>query len=358
VSNSADRPFKNIIRSRDQLFDLGCRQAELLHNAQLPHEHGLLPLAITPSLLTGCTWRKDDPILKQFLPDVRELTGLPVESPDPLGENLHGELPGLIHQYPNRVLIRANSECAAYCRFCYRRSLLHGRRGYISDKDIVAIAAYLRQRRHSVREVLLSGGDPLFASLARITGLLAAIRNSLPDALIRICTRIPIVAPEMIQQELLSTLSNFEPLIMVLHCNHPAELSPAVRAGLRAMKQNGLSMISQTVLLRGINDDSTILEELFNQLLACAVQPYYLFQGDLALGTGHFRVPLSRGLQLYAELRRKLSGLALPRYAVDAPDGKGKMYLPEDIVGRTEAGWLLRNAFGKEAVYPEEAVDS
>lgn len=354
---AATNTFNTIFRTAGQLKAEGWIQPDVLLAATLPARHGLLPFAFTLDLMRAATCAPGDPVLRQFLPDSRELIAVPGESADPLGEGQHGELPRLIHQYPNRVLIRANSECAAYCRFCYRRSLLHEKRGFISDSELADIGSYLKRKVDSVQEVLLSGGDPLFASYGRVEKLLTAIRASLPAALIRICTRVPLVSPQSVTPALLDILSRHEPVVLVLHCNHPQELSPPVRELLQAIKKRGLSMVSQTVLLRGINDSSAVLAGLFNRLTSLAVQPYYLFQGDLALGTAHFRVPLSRGLEIYSELRRTLSGLALPRYAVDAPDGKGKMYLPEDIVGRVEGGWLLRNAFGKEAVYPEERAE-
>ncbi|MBU0933976.1 MAG: KamA family radical SAM protein, partial [Spirochaetes bacterium] len=314
-----------------------------------------LPFAVSPQLLNIASADPADPVLRQFIPDRQELIHLKTEAPDPLGENNHSMLPGLIHQYPSRVLVRANSECAAYCRFCYRRSLQHSRRGFISETEQKNICDYLRTKRTEVTEILVSGGDPLFASNGMIEKLLMGLRQSLPEAIIRLCTRMPIVVPERIDALTARLLADFKPLLVVLHCNHPAELASAQMAAIRQLQNAGVQLISQTVLLRDINDSAEILERLFTSLIRLGVQPYYLFQGDLASGTAHFRVPLSAGLSLYSELRKRLSGLALPRFAVDAPGGKGKMYLPEDIVKKTAEGWLLRNAFGHEAIYPEES---
>jgi lysine 2,3-aminomutase len=343
----------DIIRSEAALAGTAFDRPDFRRRAGLPTADAL-PFAVSRALLDYARADPQDPLVRQFFPSAAERLCRPEESPDPLSERLHGVLPRLIHQYPNRVLIRVNGECAAYCRFCYRRGLLHERRGWLSPAEAAAIGRYLEERRGVIKEVLLSGGDPLFASDQRLAELLQLLRRSLPEAVLRVCTRLPVVLPGRVTAGLTELLQAASPLVLVLHCNHPAELSAEVRASLSRLRLAGIPLVGQSVLLRGVNDRAEILEQLCNDLLACGVQPYYLFQGDLAAGTAHFRVALSRGLALYAELRRRLSGLALPRYAVDAPDGKGKMYLPEDIAGRDDSGWLLRNAFGAEARYPEE----
>ncbi|HAP44237.1 MAG TPA: KamA family radical SAM protein [Spirochaetaceae bacterium] len=342
-----------IIRSSAELAGTAFDALEFRQRADLPGAADL-PFAVSRPLLYRAQPDPADPLVRQFFPTAAERQTWPAESPDPLSERLHGIMPRLIHQYPNRVLIRVNGECAAYCRFCYRRGLLHERRGWLSPTEASDIGRYLAARRGAIKEVLLSGGDPLFASDHRLAELLQLLRRSLPEAVLRLCTRLPVALPERITASLTALLQAAAPLVLVLHCNHPSELSADVKAGLTRLRLAGVPLVGQSVLLRGVNDRAETLEQLCNDLLACGVQPYYLFQGDLAAGTAHFRVALSRGLALYAELRRRLSGLALPRYAVDAPDGKGKMYLPEDIVGLDETGWHLRNAFGAEARYPEE----
>ena len=206
-----------------------------------------------------------------------------------------------------------------------------------------------------IREILVSGGDPLIANDEKLGTLLATLWTAVPGVTLRICTRTPIVLPSRITPELIRLVSSGNPVWFVIHVNHPAELGKEARAAFQALVHAGIPLATQTVLLRNINDNPDILEQLFSQLVSLRAKPYYLFQGDLAAGTSHFRVPLSRGIEIYSQLRSRLSGLELPRYAVDVPGGLGKAYLPEDIIERSKDGWLLRVASGKRGWYPEES---
>ena len=294
-----------------------------------------------------------DPILAQALPSPAELNSSPLEMVDPLSEENHSPLPGLVHQYSSRILLRTTGECPVYCRYCFRRSLLPHERGFMSDEAQNAIRTYL-ETHPGVREVLVSGGDPLTASTAKLEALFARLRAGRPGILIRLCTRAPVTLPDRVDEELVDMLSRYKPLRVVIQANHPAEISPLFTEKIGMLLSAGLPVRSQTVLLRGVNDSAETLEALFAGLVQVGVDPYYLFQGDMAAGTAHFRVPLSRGLRIYEELRRRLSGLELPRYAVDAPDGGGKMYLPESVVGLEDGFWLLRGPDGSVHRYPEE----
>lgn len=324
-----------------------------------------LPFAATPYWLSLASedWHscsKDsrgvpsDPILAQALPSPAEHEGLPGESTDPLSESAHSPLPRLVHQYASRILIRCTGECPLYCRHCFRRSLLAEERGFMNEAAQVAVGAYL-SKHPEVREVLVSGGDPLSASTAMLEGLFARLRAARPGILIRLCTRAPVTLPNRVDGALVAMLARFKPLRVVIQANHPLEISPLFIERIALVSGAGIPVRSQTVLLKGINDSADTLEELFVALMRAGVDPYYLFQGDLASGTAHFRVPLSRGLRIYDDLRRRLSGLELPRYAVDAPDGAGKLYLPECVVGLKDGRWLLRAPDGSIHMYPEEA---
>jgi lysine 2,3-aminomutase len=227
-------------------------------------------------------------------------------------------------------------------------------RGYVTDAELQAIGSALRGMS-GLREILVSGGDPLVASDYKIAKLLSALRTAVPGVSLRICTRTPVVLPSRITGELIDLAKTGGPVWFVVQVNHPAELVPQARDAFSRLVRAGIPVAVQSVLLRGINDSPDILEDLFGHLVSLGAKPYYLFQGDLAAGTSHFRVPLSRGLAIYAQLRSRLSGLELPRYAVDVPGGLGKAYLPEDIVRRSEEGWLLRTASGRSGWYPEEA---
>jgi lysine 2,3-aminomutase len=294
-----------------------------------------------------------DPILAQALPSPAELNILPLEMVDPLCEEDHSPLPGLVHQYSSRILLRTTVECPVFCRHCFRRSLLPHKRGFMSDNAQEAVKAYL-ETHPGVREVLVSGGDPLTASTVKLEVLFARLRAGRPGILIRLCTRAPVTLPDRVDEELVGMLSRFKPLRVVIQVNHPAELSSLFAEKMSMLLRAGLPIRSQTVLLRGVNDSADTLEALFSGLVRVGVDPYYLFQGDMAAGTAHFRVPLSRGLRIYEELRRRLSGLELPRYAVDAPDGAGKMYLPESVIGLEDGFWLLKGPDGSVHRYPEE----
>ena len=298
-----------------------------------------------------------DPILAQTLPSGLEDEVSPGELADPLGESMHSPMPRLVHQYPSRVLVRASGDCALLCRHCFRRSLLPAERGFIGPEAMEALKTYL-MAHEEVREVLVSGGDPLTASdelLGRLLDSIDAARNERRSISIRLCTRVPVVLPERVTPALAELLEGRKPLRMAVQVNHSAELSPGFKRAGELILKAGVPILVQTVLLRGINDSADELESLFSGLAHLGIQPYYLFQGDLAAGTAHFRVPLSRGLAIYAELRKRLSGSELPRYAVDAPGGGGKLYLPEDIAGRDENDWMLRSPDGRLHRYPEES---
>jgi lysine 2,3-aminomutase len=226
-------------------------------------------------------------------------------------------------------------------------------RGWMSVETLEEIPRYLLAH-NEIREVLVSGGDPLTASDARLAELFSLIRAGRSGIRIRLCTRIPISLPQRITDSLISLLGAHTPLHLIVHINHPREISKGFIEGIQRVHHAGIVVRSQSVLLRGINDSADTLEELFIAISQCGIDPYYLFQGDLATGTSHFRTPLSKGLDIYRELRRRLSGLELPRYAVDAPGGGGKLYLPESVRGREGNTWLLEAPDGSIHRYPEE----
>ncbi len=295
-----------------------------------------------------------NPLLAQALPSPAEARVAPCELSDPLGEASHTIGNRTVRQYRSRVLVRATGECFLFCRHCYRRALLPSERTFISDKAMRDLTEILRAHEE-VREVLISGGDPLTASDEQLRRLIDAVRAVPRRILIRLCTRAPVVQPRRVTNELVELLAASRPIHVILQINHPKELSETFLVRAESLAKAGIPLHSQSVLLRGINDEVSTLVELFSSLSINGIQPYYLFQGDLAQGTSHFRVPLSRGLELYSALRRELSGLELPRYAVDAPGGGGKVYLPEGIVERRGDLWILRAPDGSLHEYPEES---
>lgn len=302
---------------------------------------------------------RTDVIRRQFFPSPEEARILPYELEDPLGEAHFRVAPRLVHQYYDRVLLLANGTCAAYCRHCFRRSWTATLQGFITEKELEPIGAYL-SAHPEVREVLVSGGDPLVGSDERLEALFKALRAARPGILLRIGSRMPIMDPERITADLVGLFRHYRPLRLILHINHSKELAPEVRSALGGLIDGGIPVHTQTVLLRGVNDSSPVLAELFRELLDLGATPYYLFQGDLAPGTGHFRVNLERALCIYQELTRLISGLGLPTFAVDLPGGGGKVHLHpgciegEEVDASGQVWYLLRSRDNRLWRYPKE----
>jgi lysine 2,3-aminomutase len=319
---------------------------------------GLLPFGVSPYFASLARPEPEDPIRRQFFPDPREALPDPCALDDPLGEGRHRAVPRLIRQYRDRALLLAGGACGAYCRYCFRRVWLAGAPDFIGPRELEAALGWL-ERRPEIREILVSGGDPLGADNGVLEELFQRLRKARPGILLRICTRAPVVNPDRLGKETLALFRRFRPLRLSVHLNHPREFSGPCREGLGAAADSGIPVHVQTVLLRGVNDDAAILAELFRRCLDSGLSPYYLFQMDLAPGTAHFRVPLKRGLALYRELGTLISGLGLPAYAVDLPGGGGKIRLHEDSIAAERLGpqgpvYLLKDGAGKLWEYPAE----
>ena len=277
------------------------------------------------------------------------------ELSDPLGAKLYQKTDRLVHQYKNRCLLLTTSKCFTYCRFCFRRSFAGQGTGFINSAEMQEVSDYLGAHPE-IKEILISGGDPMTGSDQKLNALFYAIRKARPGILIRLCTRSPIFAPERFTPETIALLKKYAPLWIIPHINHPAEISEKWSKKtfdlLNQFVQNGIPVQSQTVLLRGINDDVKTLTTLFENLVFMGIKPGYLFQTDLAEGTSHFRVPLERGKALYLELKKELSGLSLPVYAVDLPGGGGKVNIMATDFVKDGENWKTVDANGKEWFYP------
>lgn len=296
----------------------------------------------------------DDPIRRQFIPLVDEYSVREYELTDPLGENQYNPLPRLVHRYKDRVLLLVTDTCAMYCRHCFRRSFAGHEGKTVTSGEIEQVASYLDQHRE-VNEILLSGGDPLTCSDRKIESILTSIRKVRPHMVIRLATRIPVVLPQRITPSLVEILSINGPLWVVTQFNHHREITAKSQEATALLVDKGIPVINQTVLLKGINDTVEELEVLFQSLVRLRIKPYYLFQGDLAAGTSHLRVPLKKGKELMKILRNCVSGLALPVFAVDMPDGGGKIPLTEDYSLREDKeNYYFRNIEGREYSYPKE----
>lgn len=309
------------------------------------------PLRITPYYL-GLIETIGDPIWRQCVPDIRELNAAGLS--DPLGEEDLSPLPAVVHRYPDRVVFFASGSCASYCRFCTRKRKVGCAGMALSFRELRAGIDYIAATPQ-IKDVILSGGDPLLLPDAVLGDLLARIRAIPHVEIIRIGTRIPVTLPERITENLCALLQRFQPLYINTHFNHPRELTTAAAAACGKLANAGLPLGNQTVLLRAVNDNPQILAILFRGLLKIRVRPYYLHQMDLTCGTAHFRTPLKTGLDIMQELRGPVSGLALPHYVIDLPGGKGKIPLLPDYVQRHGSTLLLRTPAGEAVEYPDIA---
>lgn len=274
----------------------------------------------------------------------------PGELSDPLGEEVHSPVPGLVHTYPDKVLLFATLDCAVYCRYCTRGRLVGRGQGTEDEGD--ARFRYLEDHTE-IRDVLISGGDPLILSDERLDELLARVRRIPHVRTVRLGSKVPAVFPERITAALARILAKHR-VWLQLHFIHPAELTDEMTRACDLLSEAGVPMVSQTVLLKGINDDTGTLTELFYGLLERRVKPYYLFQCDPVFGSSAFRTPVEQGLQIIRELQGRISGLAMPHFAIDAPGGGGKItLLPDSTIRRDSDGILLANYEGKEYRYPE-----
>jgi len=316
---------------------------------------GHMPVGITPyyaSLLNLEDPR--DPIRRMMVPVGDELLRGPGEADDPLGEDAHMPVPGLVHRYPDRVLFLVTNFCAIYCRYCTRSRMVgqHGEYHFNSDQFERALG-YIAEHPQ-IRDVLLSGGDPLSLNDDRLQWLLCRLRRIRHVEFVRIGTKIPTTLPQRITPELAKLLRRYHPLWMSIHFMHPTELTPEVAEACERLADAGIPLGSQTVLAKGINDDVETMKRLFHGLLKVRVRPYYIYQCDPISGSSHFRTPISKGLEIIAGLRGHTTGYAVPNFVVDAPGGGGKIpLLPDSVVGREGGDLLLRNFEGKMFRYPD-----
>jgi lysine 2,3-aminomutase len=265
-----------------------------------------------------------DPIARQFVPDARELVVAPEESPDPIGDDAHSPVEGIVHRYPDRVLLKLVNVCAVYCRFCFRREMVGPGQGALSPAVLDCAIDYIRQNPR-IWEVILTGGDPLVLSARRLRDVVTRLAGIAHVKIIRVHTRVPVAAPERITPALVRTLRVLDKAtFVVLHANHPRELTAKVRAACARFIDAGIPMLSQSVLLRGVNDDAETLGALMRKLVENRIKPYYLHHADLAPGTSHLRTSVAEGQALMRKLHGRTSGLCQPAYVLDIPGGFGK----------------------------------
>jgi lysine 2,3-aminomutase len=315
-----------------------------------------LALAITPYFFNLIDPADEKcPIRSQVIPRIEETNTAPWEMSDPCGEDAHSPVPGLVHRYPDRVLFLVTDRCASYCRYCTRSRLVSNATGYDFHPEFEKQIAYVRNHPE-VRDVLLSGGDPLLLSDDKLEYLLSQLRAIPHVEFLRIGSRIPIFLPQRITPALCTMLKKYHPLFLSIHSNHPRELTTEVREAVGRLADAGIPLGNQSVLLRNVNDDVTVMRALVQKLLMCRVRPYYLYQCDLIAGSSHLRASVRKGLEVMEGLRGHTTGYAIPQYVIDAPGGGGKVPVnPEYVLSRNADRVVIRNFEGKIFEYPEAA---
>ncbi len=319
-------------------------------------------VAVSPHLLSLVDPADpNDPIARQFLPSLDELVTLPEELSDPIGDAAHSPVAGIVHRHADRVLFKAVAACPVYCRFCFRREMIgptsvkKGSDNALSKEDYAGALAYIAAQPQ-IREVILTGGDPFILSprrVAEITQSLAAIAHV---KIIRWHTRVPVTDPARVSDAMVAALHAPGATAWVaLHANHAREFSPDAKTAIARLVDGGIPLVSQSVLLKGVNDDAESLAALMDAFLANRIKPYYLHHPDLAPGTSHFRVGIEEGLALMKALRARVSGLAMPTYMLDIPGGFGKVALESDHLEKTDQGYRVRDPAGNWHAYPGQA---
>jgi lysine 2,3-aminomutase len=345
--------LKNRITRLEQLEKLipTLTEEEIAGAALANHK---LALAITPHFFNLIDPADEDcPIRRQVIPRLEETVTAPWEMSDPCGEDSHSPVPGLVHRYPDRVLFLVTDRCAAYCRYCTRSRLVSNATGYDFHPEFDKQIEYVRQHPE-IRDVLLSGGDPLLFSDEKLEHLLSKLRAIPHVEFLRIGTRIPVFLPQRITPALCDTLRKYHPLFISIHSNHPRELTTEVRDALGRLADAGIPLGNQSVLLRGVNDDPQVMKAHVQKLLMCRVRPYYIYQCDLISGSAHLRTSVKQGLQVMEQLRGHTTGYAVPQYVIDAPGGGGKVPVtPEYVLSRNSDRVVIRNYEGKVFEYPE-----
>ncbi|MGA8560271.1 MAG: lysine-2,3-aminomutase-like protein [Pseudolabrys sp.] len=299
----------------------------------------------------------DDPIARQFVPDVAELDHQFTEDDDPIGDTAHSPVEGIVHRYPDRVLLKATHVCAVYCRFCFRREMVGpGKPNTLSHEALEHALDYIRQHSE-IWEVILTGGDPLILSARRMRSIMNELAKIDHAKVVRIHTRVPIADPARITRDLVRAMKiRTKATYVAVHVNHARELTADARAACFRIADAGIPLLSQTVLLAGVNDRPEVMGKLMQALVECRIKPYYLHHGDMARGTGHFRTDLATGQELMRVLRGRMSGLCQPTYVLDIPGGHGKSPIGPNYVGRVgsngHAGIVVEDFNGQQHRYP------
>ncbi len=311
-----------------------------------------------PPVLAGLIDRDDpnDPIARQFVPDAAELVLRPEELSDPIGDDAHAPVEGIVHRYPDRVLLKLTHVCAVYCRFCFRREMVGPDKPNALSRDALAAALEYIRTHPDIWEVILTGGDPLVLSARRLRETMRALAAIDHVKVVRIHTRVPIADPARITPELVRAMKiKGKPTYVALHVNQARELSPEARVAVARMADAGMPLLAQTVLIAGVNDNTETLGALMRALVECRIKPYYLHHGDLAPGTSHLRTDIATGQDLVKELRGRVSGLCQPTYVLDIPGGYGKSPVGPNYIDAVGDGYSVEDFTGRQHAYPPKS---
>jgi lysine 2,3-aminomutase len=299
-----------------------------------------------------------DPIAAQFVPIAAELAVAEEELADPIGDQRWSPVPGIVHRHRDRVLLKPTLLCPVYCRFCFRREAVGKKPAMLEPAVLERAYAYIRERPE-IWEVIVTGGDPFVLAARRIEDIVGVLDEIPHLGVIRFHTRVPVVDPGRVTAALVAALAAEKAVYVIVHTNHPRELTVAAKAAVTRLVRAGIPVLSQTVLLRGVNDDAAMLEALFRGLVAMRVKPYYLHHADLARGTAHFRTGIAEGQRLVRSLRDRASGLCQPNYVLDIPGGHGKVPLAASAAAPDPAsgGWIIEDGDGCRHAYPPDPAD-
>jgi len=345
-----------VTRAEQLKLILNLSQEEI---AAIEASKGRMATAITPYFAKVMD-RNDSncPIRRQAIPTLEEFHFSPHDLNDPCAEDENSPVHGLVHRYPDRVLLLVTDKCAVYCRYCTRRRMVGSSEKCITEEKLDEAVAYI-QATKKVRDVLISGGDPLLFEDDHLEGILSKVRRIPHVEIIRIGTRVPVTLPQRITQTLTSMLKKYHPLWMSIHFTHPKEITREVRRACAMLSEAGIPLGSQTVLLRKINDRPVVMKRLMHELLKIRVRPYYIYQCDLAMGTEHFRTPIAVGINIIEKLRGHTTGYAVPSFVIDAPGGGGKIPVgPTYLISQDKGKMVLRNYQGKVFEYQEPQAQS
>ena len=344
--------LKNRVTQAEQLkLLINLNEEEI---AAIEASKGRMATAITPYFAKLMS-RTDSncPIRRQAIPTLEEFYVSPHDLLDPCAEDENSPVHGLVHRYPDRVLLLVTDKCAVYCRYCTRRRLVGSSEKCITENELDEAIGYIQSNK-KIRDVLISGGDPLLMEDDHLEGILAKVRKIPHVEIIRIGSRVPVTLPQRITPSLTNMLKKYHPLWVSIHFSHPKEITKEVRRSCATLADAGIPLGSQTVLLRGINDKPYVMKRLMHELLKIRVRPYYIYQCDLAMGTEHFRTPIAVGINIIEKLRGHTTGYAVPSFVIDAPGGGGKIPVgPTYLISQDKGKMVLRNYQGKVFEYQE-----